>query len=535
MKNLSNLFLIFFLSFLSSGIWTGCGTKSTENINYHPFVRTKGQQFIDTLGRELILHGLNLVNKNSEVNYLGKEDSLAFARMKNWGFNVVRLGVIWDGLEPEPGIYDSEYLEGLDKRIHWAKENGIYVLLDMHQDLFSVMFSDGAPEWATLTDGKPHITGEIWSEAYFLSPAVQTAFDKFWANTEASDGKGVQDHLIDAWKYLAARYADKSHVIGYDLLNEPFIGSGAVEVIPSIFKAYAEVLVEKDQSAPPTEEEISKMWTTETGKKEVYGDLSDTTVFARVFDSVYPIQAPFERNQLQSFYQKTRDAIRQSDPDHIIFMEHAIYSNSGVLSAVQPLTTPTGDIDEQVAYAPHGYDLVTDTEIQETSSLSRVGFIFSRIDQTADRLEMPVVVGEWGAFYGNDHQAVVSQAEYIMRIFERNQFGDTYWSYFKDLPEQPYFNAINKPYPMSVAGDLQSYAYDPDTRELNLVWTESNDLSSPTTIYIPDSKQINESNILLEPETAYDLKQIEGSQAAYLILHISGEGGNRTMKIQFDN
>ena len=57
----------------------------------------------------------------------------------------------------------------------------------MHQDLYSVLYADGAPKWATLTEGKPHKTGDIWSEAYMLSEAVQNAFDNFWANTSVSN------------------------------------------------------------------------------------------------------------------------------------------------------------------------------------------------------------------------------------------------------------------------------------------------------------------------------------------------------------
>jgi endoglycosylceramidase len=34
----------------------------------------------------------------------------------------------------------------------------------MHQDLFSMEFSDGAPKWATIDQGKPHNKGTVWSD-----------------------------------------------------------------------------------------------------------------------------------------------------------------------------------------------------------------------------------------------------------------------------------------------------------------------------------------------------------------------------------
>jgi endoglycosylceramidase len=94
----------------------------------------------------------------------------------------VRLGIIWDGLEPQPGRIDEDYLERIGKLVGYAKAEGLYVLLDMHQDLYSVKFSDGAPAWATLDEGKPHTAGAVWSDAYYASAAVQTALDHFWEN-----------------------------------------------------------------------------------------------------------------------------------------------------------------------------------------------------------------------------------------------------------------------------------------------------------------------------------------------------------------
>ena len=95
------------------------------------------------------------------------------------------------------------------KLIGWAEKYGLYVFLDMHQDLYSCKYSDGAPEWATLTDERPHITegNMVWSDAYITSPAIQRAFDNFWANTPASDGVGIQEHYARAWRHVAKRYA----------------------------------------------------------------------------------------------------------------------------------------------------------------------------------------------------------------------------------------------------------------------------------------------------------------------------------------
>jgi endoglycosylceramidase len=93
-----------------------------------------------------------MVCKEKKLNYIGEYVEDDFLRLKQWGFNLIRFGVIWDGVEPEPGLYDDSYLDKLRDQIRMARNNGLYVLLDMHQDLYSAAYGDGAPSWATIYD-----------------------------------------------------------------------------------------------------------------------------------------------------------------------------------------------------------------------------------------------------------------------------------------------------------------------------------------------------------------------------------------------
>ncbi len=110
-----------------------------------PRLQIRGSRFVDLQGRHVLLHGINVVNKNRHEGYIVDEGPGLYARLRDWGFNVIRLGVIWDGLEPEPGAYNEAYLKRLDEQIDWARASGLLVFLDMHQDLYSVLYSDGAP------------------------------------------------------------------------------------------------------------------------------------------------------------------------------------------------------------------------------------------------------------------------------------------------------------------------------------------------------------------------------------------------------
>src|SRR5690606_16616678 len=208
-------------------------------------IKVEGNHFVDGYGRHVLLHGVNMVCKEKECNYIGPWTAKDFQKIKSWGMNVIRFGVIWDGIEPEPGIYDDDYIEGLRQLIQLANQYDFLVFLDMHQDLFSSEFGDGAPAWATLTDGEKYEPGQVWSDAYLFNPAVQKAFDHFWNNTPGPVGIGIQDHFINAWRYLVQRLHQETNIIGYDLMNEPFIGSLVQKVNELMFSTYAEIYSER--------------------------------------------------------------------------------------------------------------------------------------------------------------------------------------------------------------------------------------------------------------------------------------------------
>ena len=125
-------------------VYQQCQNTGKEQTKNSPYVSIKGQSFIDPEGRDLTLHGINVVNKDPNTGYVGHITPEEMAIFKSWGFNAIRLGIIWDGLEPQPGEYNEEYLARIDEMIQWAANNDLYVFLDMHQDLYSVEFSDGA-------------------------------------------------------------------------------------------------------------------------------------------------------------------------------------------------------------------------------------------------------------------------------------------------------------------------------------------------------------------------------------------------------
>ncbi len=135
------------------------------------------------------------------------------------------VGVLWEALEPEPGVFNDAYLASIESTVQMLGAHGILSLLDFHQDMYNEEFQgEGEPSWAVDDNGLPAFPQLGFSANYFLQPALQAAYDNFWANATV-DGQGLQDWYAGAWQHLAAYFNGDPEVLGYDLFNEPSPGS----------------------------------------------------------------------------------------------------------------------------------------------------------------------------------------------------------------------------------------------------------------------------------------------------------------------
>ncbi len=230
-----------------------------------------GPALVDRDGRTVLLHGVNLVYKiapyevvvtGSGRNVLSVDEAHRIAQL---GFDVVRLGVIWKGLEPGtdpindpsickpgtprksgPGQFNAttfaNYVNGLDSTIALLARFGIYSLIDMHQDVYNEAFGgEGAPNWAVCTDRivpRPKLHIPNWSVNY-TGPGVAQAYGHFWANDVVGN---VQGEFDTVWTRLAAHFKNNHWVVGYDPLNEPYGPGLATRPINPAFDAQLECL-----------------------------------------------------------------------------------------------------------------------------------------------------------------------------------------------------------------------------------------------------------------------------------------------------
>ncbi len=189
-------------------------------------IGNEGRWFTDAAGRVVMFHGVNFVEKwapyTPEADGFDDDDAALLAAS---GFNLLRLGVVFEFLMPEPGRIDRDYLASLARTVDTLAEHDLWVLLDFHQDGWGpATHGNGMPEWATLIDGRPNPPAEF-PLYYIQNPALQRAFDNFWANRPGPDGVPLQTHYATAMATVARRFADTANVIGYEAMNEPWPGT----------------------------------------------------------------------------------------------------------------------------------------------------------------------------------------------------------------------------------------------------------------------------------------------------------------------
>lgn len=164
------------------------------------------------------------------------------------GFTAVRLLVAVPGVMPQRGVVNSTYLDEVAKIVEMLAAAGIYSILDAHQDLYSPRFcGNGFPDWAVeyqnasakfppLSFPLPQTFSPYEADPetgyptrkdciskpffrYYFTDAVGKAFQALY-----DDHNGIRQVFVDFWTAVATRFASYSSVLGFEILNEPFLG-----------------------------------------------------------------------------------------------------------------------------------------------------------------------------------------------------------------------------------------------------------------------------------------------------------------------
>ncbi len=400
----------------------------------------------DEQGRVMILHGVNIdygTKSNPEVlPVIPKEQ--AERLVNSFGLNFVRLLMVWEGVEPQAGVTDRNYLDMIEQRVDLLWEAGLYVVLDMHQDVYAQRFCcDGAPEWAIRDDDLPYELQDQWFLNYF-QPAVQRSFDNFWAY-DKGEHADLQDHYAAMWVEVAKRFKDHPAVLGYDLMNEPHPGSD--------FDAAEAV------GLSPSRESRSES---------------------------------FDKEKLTPFYQRVTNAIRSVDTENWIFFESRYGGpGNGSASWIEGLDDPRNG-SPRLAYFPHLYSVsVENNQSYNQDTMTTIPDWEAHRSEEVTKEGWPLLIGEWGL------DSAWTNADLFMKqvlaMADRQMAGWAYWAWDpggwsfidSDLNERESADIIVRTYPRRIAGKPISFGFDPDTRVFELTFVDRAGVSGSTEIYLP--------------------------------------------------
>ncbi|OUS27379.1 hypothetical protein A9Q99_15395 [Gammaproteobacteria bacterium 45_16_T64] len=195
-----------------------------------------GQQIKDQQGREVILRGVNTSGDSKIPPFTPLTSSVMFDPLPEWGINTLRLLFTWEAFEPTRCDYEEAYLAYYEQVVEWAAEQGLYVIVDFHQDAFS-RFSvkgcgEGFPAWAVTSTVplKEPDNGES-CESWGTDMIFDISHHKTWLYFHR-DIEGARSRYIDMAKTVADRMSAHPNVIGYELMNEPW---GTNEELADLF------------------------------------------------------------------------------------------------------------------------------------------------------------------------------------------------------------------------------------------------------------------------------------------------------------
>ncbi|GFF45543.1 endoglycoceramidase [Aspergillus lentulus] len=419
-------------------------------------------QIVDEFGRTRFFHGTNVVMKEPPwyrplewapgVSSFGEQD---VQNLHDLGLNIVRLGHSWAGAEPVRGQYNQTFLEIMKKQTKMAEDHGLYVLVDVHQDVLArQLCGHGVPDWFVKKDWVPgwkmfpfplkltpfpvdnngfpspqSLCSTVdWALSY-TSVAVCNAFGRLYNNYD-----GLGDAFAAYWKKLASEYVETTNVVGYNLLNEPWVG---------------------DSMADPT----------------------------------LLVPGVADHKVLEGLWNRAAKQIRTVDNDTLIWFEGATID---ILSGFN--NVPLGDGSKSV-HSFHYYS---------PPQLSSISTTLDNRRKDNERLRTAGVLTELTFWMGDDKQ--MQGLADAMSVTDANMVSWIGWAYenlYNGTSGQPYpelAKHYSRAYPAAVAGTPNSFSFDESSGTFTLQFTSEPSIKAPTEIILPPSTFPNGYKVQVLPD-----------------------------------
>jgi len=515
----------------------------------------------DPFGREVLLRGVNAGKKSGDLLPVHTAQDVANLVEKT-GINFVRLYVSWRGIEPKPNVYDQTYLDGIAEQVKRWNAHRVYILIDMHQDLWGGSFAGhGAPEWATLGGASTFKAPDGPWQLRYADPAVWRSFEALWRNAPVpATGTGLQDHLAGAWQAVARRLQGRPGVVGYDLLNEPFFGAEVATELKGIAKrALRPAAAAATKAAArggwegivsqlkrplrvnllnpldplgvvprPSDVRRAKNAAKEGFLKGLDQAARDPETFKKILAAFEPANNRFA-GRLSRFYTRVGGAVQAVDPKGLIFVEPMALTGVGVKSRM-----PRPAL-RNLVYAPHLYDAFVDSGMAWDGQIERLKEALRNHKREAERLGAALVIGEWGNAHRGDHGDFLSQAA---KTVNGAGVSAAYWDHEPGEEAQASLQVALTAYPRRVAGILRTFSNRPG-RFVAIYQPSAQALSAPSVLVVPKAafpKGIRVSTpTRIRAEWRYDAaRQLllvrcpEGSKGVMIVVVTPGQAGDPT-------
>ena len=386
--------------------------NTSEGENKMEFLRVSGRHIIDTKGNRVRLRGTcpggwmnmeDFINGHpgaehtlraqmSEIlgpakaqfffdrllNYFFNEDDVIFLRKA--GASVVRIPLNYRHFEDDaaPFKYKEAGFARLDRVLNDCEKHGLYVILDLH-------------------------SAQGWQNVHWHSDNA-SRISLLWTVSS------YQDRYVALWQEFARRYANRTVIAGYDILNEPCSNN----------------------------EMGDYPWNTASSYKPRWDRMN--SLFRRVVSEIRKIDSRHIIFLEGDNYGKQFFGFDKPFDDNIAYSSHN-YTPSGFGPGKYPGTYPSG------AGAAGGSE-VWDMAKQERFFLEAEGTWFTQ------QHDLPLWVGEFGSVYNGPPDEDPDRLRALddqIGIFERNGAHWTTWNY-KDVgvmgmlmldPASPYMARIS--------------------------------------------------------------------------------------------
>ena len=368
-------------------------------------------------------------------------------------------------VEPESGKFNETYIQTLVNFVDQLNSSGIHAILDMHQDCWSPRYcsahgipteyaqpynsSDYGPggsraypepilkpqynshgDITNCRDVGKHIFG--WASCY-PTYAIGAAAQRLYNNSDR-----ILDRFGEFWRLIASHVKDYPNILGYELLNEPWLGDVPLSV---------------KELDPLTNPQHWNLW--------------------------FPNES--DQKNIAPMYKALHQYIRQVDNETIIFFQPATGGNFLDGWPVGFEEGPGGvAYNDRQALSYHVYCLVIDTKnasdflqyIVETLSIEACNALDDvlydvRRDDT-NRLQLAGFLTEFGnAGTGLAAEDIINFATGKMDEFLHG------WSYWYLTPDPNVRNsteimALARPFPHKIAGTPTALEYDLKTNIFTL-------------------------------------------------------------------